>query len=97
MDILKLKKGCKLILIHNIDTPDRLTNGQLGKLRDMIKTEDGTVAKLIVEFKNESVGKQSRAKNPKYTDKYPGCTVIEKVSFTYPLKGKPHQVLLQQH
>ena len=88
MDILRLKKGCKIILIHNIDTPDRLTNGQLGTLMDMIKTEDGTVAKLIVEFKHESVGKQSRAKNPIYANKYPGCTVIEKVSFTYPLNRK---------
>ena len=88
MDTLRLKKGCKIILIHNIDTPDHLTNGQLGILMDMIKTEDGTIAKLIVEFKHESVGKQSRAKNSIYANKYPRCTVIEKVSFTYPLNRK---------
>ena len=35
---LSLKLGCKVMIIHNIDTPDKLTNGQLGVLIDMIKT-----------------------------------------------------------
>ena len=51
MDILLLKINCKVILIHNIDTSDGLTNGQLGTLIDIVRASDGSVAKCIVEFK----------------------------------------------
>ena len=59
MDNLTVKIGCKVILIHNIDTSDGLTNGQLGILIDVIRTNEGTVAKFIIEFKNGNVGNQS--------------------------------------
>ena len=88
MDILRVKIDCKVILIHNIDTSDGLTNGQLGKLIDIIKTEDASIAKFIIQFQKENVGKQSRSKNPKFTAKYPKGTVIEKVSFSYSLSKK---------
>ena len=57
MDILRLKIGCKIILIHNIDTSDGLTNGQLGKLIGIIQAENGSISKFIVEFKKENIGK----------------------------------------
>ena len=82
MDQLRVKIGCKVILIHNIDTADGLTNGQLGKLLDVIRSEDGSIAKIIVEFKNENAGKKNRAKNTQISSKYPRGTVIEKVSFS---------------
>ena len=88
MDNLTVKIGCKVILIHNIDTSDGLTNGQLGILIDVIRTNDGTVANFIIEFKNGNVGKQSRQNNPKLAAKYPNGTVIEKVSFSYTLSKK---------
>ena len=82
MDSLRVKIDCKVMLIHNIDTSNGLTNGQLGKLIDIIKTEDGSAAKLIIEFQKENVGKQKRKKHPKFSEQYPIGTVIEKVSFT---------------
>ena len=85
MDKLRIKIGCKIILIHNIDTADGLTNGQLGLLKDVIRTEDGSVSKCIIEFKNEKAGQESRSRNPQFAVKYPKGTVIEKVSFDYPL------------
>ena len=88
MDQLRVKIGCKVILIHNIDTADGLTNGQLGNLLDVIRADDGSIAKVIVEFKNENAGKQNRAKNPQLLSKYPNGTVIEKVSFSYSLSKK---------
>ena len=88
MDNLRVKIGCKVILIHNIDTPDGLTNGQLGKLVAAISTDDGGVAKFIIEFKNENVGKLSREKNQQFATKFPKGTVIEKVSFNYSLSKK---------
>ena len=59
------------------------TNGQLGTLIAVIKTGDGSVAKFIIEFKNENVGHKNRQNNPKLAAKYPNGTIIEKVSFTY--------------
>ena len=88
MDNLRLKFECKVILIHNIDTTDGLTNGQLGKLIDVIVTEDGNISKLIIEFQKDNVGKQSRMKHPKFAEKYPRGTLIEKVSFSYSLSKK---------
>jgi exonuclease III len=88
MDKLILKLGCKIILIHNIDTSDGLTNGQLGRLKDVIRTEDGSISRCIIEFKNEKVGRQSRARNQQFAAKYPKGTVIEKVSFSYTLSKK---------
>ena len=88
MDNLRVKIGCKVILIHNIDTSDGLTNGQLGKLIDIIKTEEGSIAKLIIQFQKKNVGKQSRIQNPKFAEKYPKGTVLEKLSFSYSLSKK---------
>ena len=78
MDNLRVKIGCKIILIHNIDTADGLTNGQLGKLLEIIRTEDGSIAKIIVEFKKENVGKQNREKNPQFNAMYHRGTIIKK-------------------
>ena len=88
MDMLVMKIGCKIILIHNIDTSDGLTNGQLGELIDVIRAENGTINKCIVRFKIEKVGKENRTRNPKYAAKYPNGTVIEKVSFSYTISKK---------
>ena len=88
MDELHLKIGCKVILIHNIDTSDGLTNGQLGELRWVIKNEDGNIVKLLVEFKNEKVGSKNRKNNSNLIYKYPKATVIEKVCVSYSLSKK---------
>ena len=88
MDILRLKIGFKIILIHNIDTSDGLTNGQLGKLIGLIQAENGSISKFIVKFNKEKIGKKSRLRNPQYLAKYPTGTVIEKVSFSYSLSKK---------
>ena len=88
MDNLRVKLGCKVILIHNIDISDGLTNGQLGILVDVLRADDGTVIKLIVEFKNENIGKKNRLNHPKLALRYPKGTMIEKVSFSYDLSKK---------
>ena len=88
VDNLRLKLGCKVILIHNIDTSDGLTNGQLGVLIGMIRTVDGKISKCVVEFKREKVGTKNRASNPQYSSKYPTGTIIEKISFDYAISKK---------
>ena len=88
MHLLKLKIGCKIILIHNIDTPDGLTNGQLGLLLGVIKADDGSIIKCIVKFTNTRIGQANRSRNQKYAAKYPEGTIIEKVAFNYPISRK---------
>ena len=88
MHLLRLKIGCKIILIHNIDTPDGLTNGQLGLLLDVIKAADGSIIKCIIKFTNARIGQANRSRNQQYAVKYPEGTVIEKVAFNYPISKK---------
>jgi hypothetical protein len=63
MNILKLKLGAKVILIHNIDTPDCLTNGQMGILIGVIYTVDKKVDKLVVNFHSENAGGKKKKKS----------------------------------
>ena len=88
MDKLILKIGCKVILIHNIDTSDGLTNGQLGKLMHVVKNENGVPVKLIIEFDNENAGVKNRKNNSHLLSKFPNGTLIEKVSVSYQLTRK---------
>ena len=87
-DEIKLKRGAKVILIHNIDNRDCLTNGQLGVLVDVITTTDGKVDKLAVKFNNEKVGKKNREKNPKLSGKFPGCVFLERFKNPFSLSKK---------
>ena len=84
-DNLLLKKGAKIILIHNVDTSDCLTNGQLGCLDNIIETTEGIVDKLVIKFNNPRVGEKSRQKNPTLSAKFPGCVIIERCKFQYSL------------
>ena len=59
IDELKLKIGAKIMIIHNIDTADCLTNGQLGELVDIIKTTKGEVDKLIIKLKKKRTQENS--------------------------------------
>ena len=63
---LELKKGAKVIMIHNKDVSDGLVNGVTGKVLDFVwRTIDGKsqIAAIIVEFDDPSVGKNFRKEN----------------------------------
>ena len=93
---LKLKIGAKVMLIHNVDVPDMLTNGQLGTLKDVIRAgkESPLTGKdiqlLVVELKDKKAGKLNQKKNQEFAKKYPGCVFLEKVLWQYSLtkRGK---------
>ena len=95
MNQLKLKLRAKVILIHNINTPDALTNGQLGILTGVIKSDLEHTDKLVVKFNNENVGKETRKKHPGITARYKDGTIIERVSFKYPISKKSKEVSSQ--
>ena len=55
MNKLQLKIGAKVMLIHNIDIADKLTNSQLGQLMGVVKTTMGQIDKLMIKFNNGKV------------------------------------------
>ena len=55
---LKVKIHAKVMLIHNVDTSDGLTNGARGELVGVIKDANGNISKLVVKFESESVGRE---------------------------------------
>ena len=71
VDKLKLKKGAKIIMIHNVKVSDCLTNGQLGNFVDTIKSTDGKVVMLVLKLKNKNAGLENRLKFKGYLAKYP--------------------------
>ena len=78
IDDLQLKIGAKVMIIHNIDTTDCLTNGQLGELIDTVKITNGRVDKLIIKLNNKKSGEVNRRKHPGLAAKYPDCVKIER-------------------
>ena len=87
-DDLRLKIGANIIIIHNIDTSDGLTNGQLGKLVNIIFSKEGEADKLIVKLQKENAGIQNRRKYPGLANKYPGSVIIERVTLNYSIRKR---------
>ena len=86
MDELRLKVGSKVMLIHNLDVEDCLTNGQMGTLAGVVKAANGGIKMLVVNFNNKHAGKMWREKHPGVVAKFPGGTGIEKMNWSYSLK-----------
>ena len=90
MNQLTLKIGAKVMIIHNIDVPDMLCNGQIGTLIDVIKPDPKKMAvdMLIIKLVDSRAGEQNKRKNPTLSMKYPDCVFIERVNFQYTLRKK---------
>ena len=87
-DQLKMKIGAKLMIIHNIDVADGLSNGQMGELVHIVKTVTGEVDKLVIKLNNTKAGQKNRSQYPNLAAKFPNCIVIERVNYQYPLRKK---------
>ena len=82
--MLHLKKGAEVVIVHNINTVDGLTNGSRGVLLDVEKRGE-LVKRLVVKFHNPDHGKELRQKVPCH--KYKEGTYIEPVLWQYYLGG----------
>ena len=91
-DVLFLRIGAKVMVIHNVDTIDGITNGQTGILVAVLFKDDEKVDKLIVELQNKNSGKLNRQKHPLLAEKYPNCVVLERMSFQYSIRNKSGHV-----
>jgi exonuclease III len=87
-DELRLKIGAKVIIIHNINTSDGLTNGQLGELIGIINTKDGDADKLIIKLNRKDSGVQNRRKYQGLAMKYPGSVFIERATVNYSIRKR---------
>ena len=72
---LRVKRGAEVMLTHNIDTCDGLTNGAFGKIIDFSYNSNKKVKHILIEFYNANVGRTTRLKFPQYINKYPGKNV----------------------
>ena len=83
--------GAKIMLVHNIDVADMLTNGQRGELVDVLLSNDGKPDKLVIKLVDRKAGKQNQSKHSEILRKYDSCIIVERVSIKYSIrkaKGK---------
>merc|ERR1711895_211507 len=71
------------MLTINLDVRDRLSNGSIGTLIDVIRDTNGEVKLLMIKFDNPEAGNEMRRCHPILAKKFPGCTPISKQLHKY--------------
>ena len=82
--VLKLKINAEIVLVHNINTIDGLTNGCRGVLLDVEK-KGNSIHRLLVKLHNPNHGRMARERNP--CRKRPDATYIDPVLWQYFIGG----------
>ena len=88
---LELKKGAKVMMIHNVDIADGLVNGVTGKVLDFAYrtvNDKKEVQAVIVKFDDDEIGKQCRKEHPHFHRdiKQKNGVPIFKIKFAYKSK-----------
>ena len=83
LDVLNIKIGARVVVIHNVNVIDNLVNGSYGRVIE-IEEKDDKVTCIIVKFDNEKTGQEQRQKfmiSNKY--KRENGTPIYRVEYEY--------------
>ena len=88
LEMLNIKVGARVMLIHNLDVLDGLANGTRGTLKAVEKDSNGNVIRLMISFDEPYQGFNKRRENAYLSKKYPGCTPIEKYLCSYSIAKK---------
>ena len=91
LDELRLKTGAKVIIIHNVDTPDHLSNGTCGYVAGFEWTGGKTpeISKILVQCDDPRAGAKERARHSKHP-KYPDATPIGRETFEFKIGRDNH-------
>ena len=83
LQTLKVKIGCRVMLVANIDVMDLLCNGSIGTLMAMGRDKNGDISVMMVKFDCRDSGREMRRCHPKLTSSLPECTPIFKQLHKY--------------
>ena len=61
LQTLRIKIGCRCMLIHNINTADGLTNGQQGTVAEVVSSGE-KLQYILIKFDNANIGSIQRKK-----------------------------------
>ena len=86
LQTLRVKIGSRVMIIHNINTMDGLTNGARGNVIEIL-AKDERVRYILIQFDNPDIGIEQRRKlrHLPSISKRPELTPIEKFHFSYTL------------
>jgi hypothetical protein len=87
MKCLELKVGARVMIIHNLDVIDELSNGVIGSVLHIQINAKGAVDYVLVEFDNPKVGIQQRKSHNHISSQFPDklATPIYRIDFQYQL------------
>ena len=91
LDVVQLKIGARVMLVDNINTSDKLTNGSLGTVLAIENCSDDSVKYILIQFDNPKSGKALRENfHQQLCTKYsnPLLTPIGRVERKYTLSKK---------
>ena len=86
LDKLEVKEQARVMLIHNVNTSDGLTNGAQGTITKIL-TDNSKVRYIFIKFDNKKVGRLQRQKFKFLSSKcdLSEVTPVERISFSYTL------------
>ena len=70
LDVLKVKVGCRVVMVFNVDVIDDLVNGSTGTIIAFEYNKKKGIESIIVKFDKNSMGQLQRSKYPNLAAKY---------------------------